>query len=494
MPKAEDLIRDYLAENIRRMTRLVRNLKKVREEWRRNEQQFLRIDPKEGGPTARDLLQRIIAKRNLLGLHDFQNLHLVGTEFKLLSTGLAGKQPSADILAINPEVGVFFVPEVKQDVGAERQAVTELSAYSQGLQNRFWGLSPADHVWVPISTEWRTAVRAGFANEIVWGNRAILPMKCRVKFISAQGASDQPEKKVSELELELLNVVEDMSEVQALAHFAWDCFDSLEIAMVRPPSDPRTFLDFIVATASRLALSGFVLFYEYRGLRRYPEPYTFHIAATNPARAALKREQLKRVLENDQLPDPNARLIDMRKYVGDSLWDWLDIDLASGKVVEPDDLRRSARKAEREGNEEEAKKLRAELASHVSVAEIARASGNRLSNLFREVQSRLNLFLPRYTLGSPSSGTLLQNNKFQRDNKIHYVGYFGVMSEAVYERLIYEFHNASESGQGPVLGELGGDPVRMVSETATFFQFMALMNYQHRYQDTYRAPPWKPQE
>ena len=220
MARAEDLIRDYLAERIADLPSLVRNVEEVREDLRRREEVFFRIDPREGGPSAHDLLRRIIARRNLVGLDVFRDLRLLGTEFKLLKTGLRGKQPSADILTIQNEMGVFFVPEIKQDEGAERQAVTELGAYSQGLQNRFWGLCPADHVWMPISTEWRTTVRAGFANEIVWGNRAILPMRCQV----AYGKDEEGNlASVTDLRLELINVVDELSEKRALAQFARAC-------------------------------------------------------------------------------------------------------------------------------------------------------------------------------------------------------------------------------------------------------------------------------
>lgn len=484
MPQAEDLIRDYVATAIARLPDLVVNLAEVREDLERRERAFFDIPPDDGGPSAHDLLQRILLKRNLIGLHTLYDLRLLGTEFKLLTTGLRGKQPSADILAINDQVGVLFLPEVKQDVGAERQAITELGAYSQGLQDRFWGLSPSDHVWIPISTEWRTTVRAGFANEVVWGNRAILPMSCRVDFKT--NAKGEPTA-VKDLRLELLDVVAELSEERALAHFAWDCFDCLEIAIPEPVSDSRTLLDFIVATASRFGLSGYVLYYEHTGEPRFPLPYVFHIAASNPFRAALKERELRIILDDAEVnPDERKRLIEMRKNVGSGLWDWFDIDLQTGKTVETTGTEEMANRAEEAGKLEEAARLRKELEGFESVRDIAMASGNRTERLFKEIRSRIELFVPRFALGSPSSVALLHDGRFLLENTIQHVGYFGLMSEAVYERLAYEFRNA-RGGDGPVIGDLGGDPLRLASEPSFFCDFMELMNYQHDCQVAYQG-------
>lgn len=488
MPRAEDLIRDQLAATIGDLPKFVVNLDAVSRDLQRREQAFFDIPPDDGGPSAHDLLRRILLKRNLVGLNALHDLRLLGTEFKLLSTGLRGKQPSADILAINDELGVLFLPEVKQDVGAERQAAAELGAYSQGLQDRFWGLSPSDHVWIPISTEWRTTVRAAFANEVVWGNRAILPMRCKVDFTT--DGDGQPTG-VKNLDLELLDIVGEISEERALSHFAWDCFDCVEIAISQEVGDPRAFIDFIVATASRFGLSGYVLYYEHVADRKNPYPYVFHVAASNPFRAALKERQLHTILQDDRIPAGRARSIQMRKDVGGGLWGWLDIDLQSGKTVEAGTIRELAERAEDEGKPEKVKKLLAELEGFESVSEIASASGNRINRLFKEIRSRLELFLPRFEIGSPSSASWLYDPTFLREYAIRHCGYFGLMGEAVYERLAYEFRKA-KGGQGSVIADLGGDPIRLVSDPSFFRAFMELMNYQHDCQVAYQGGDEKP--
>ena len=140
----EALIRDFLAERINFLPSFVVNLQSVKKDLEKEEVAFVKISRDQGGPTAFDLIRRILAKRNLRGLESFHSLELIDTEFALLDTGKGGFQPSADILMRCPFDNKLFVVEVKRLVGTERQAVTELSAYSHGLHNRFWNLSPRD--------------------------------------------------------------------------------------------------------------------------------------------------------------------------------------------------------------------------------------------------------------------------------------------------------------------------------------------------------------
>lgn len=97
----EDLIRDYLAERIERLPDLVTNRAAMEEVLKKAERDFLGIPPGHGGPTAPDLVRRLLAKRNLRGIEHLNELRLVGKNFPLLSTGVGGFQPSADLIAMN---------------------------------------------------------------------------------------------------------------------------------------------------------------------------------------------------------------------------------------------------------------------------------------------------------------------------------------------------------------------------------------------------------
>jgi hypothetical protein len=61
---------------------------------------------------------------------------------------------------------------------------------------------------------------------------------------------------------------------------------------------------------------------------------------------------------------------------------------------------------------------------------------------------------------------------------VDHVSYFGLMQEAVYERLYWEVLHA-KGGEGPIIGDIGGDPISAIGTTDFFFQFMSLMNFEH---------------
>lgn len=65
-----------------------------------------------------------------------------------------------------------------------------------------------------------------------------------------------------------------------------------------------------------------------------------------------------------------------------------------------------------------------------------------------------------------------------------HISYFGLMQEAVFERLQWEALRAA-GGDGPILGDLGGDPVYALGSLHFFFNFMALMNFEHESQTDY---------
>lgn len=466
----EALIRDFLANELHRLPDLIKNLKSVRAKLKKEEAKFKNINEDQGGPTATDLIRRLLTKRNLRGLESLHSIELIDTEFELLNTGKGGFQPSADILARCAVDNRLFLIEVKQLMETERQAVTELSAYSHGLHKRFWNLTSADHVWVPICTDWRTTVRAAFANEAIWQHRSVLPMRCSVSK-DASGA-------VSNVTLELLSLLEDVDEPTALAQFAWDCFDTITFELSEKPSDPRTLVEFIGTTAARFGFSGSVLYGESLAGKAFPYPYVYAVAIQNPFAATLKARQLEIVLTD---PDRGG-VVEMRKHVKEPLWTWHDIDFASQETREtPDILREIADQMEEAGKHKEARRLRAQAEQdYLSVQDMASASRSRSDALFNEIKSRLELFCS-FTMGAPSlKGLLEQGIPVLMDH----VSYFGLMQEAVYDRLHWEVLHA-KGGDGPIIGDLGGDPVNAIGSTNFFFDFMSLMNFEHDCQTDY---------
>jgi hypothetical protein len=466
----EAKIRDYLAREIDRLPELVSNFREVKNLLEAGETEFTAI-AEDGGPTPIDLIRRILSKRDLRGLKSFYELELIDTEFVLLDTGRPGFQPRADILARCIEDSRLFLIEVKQLVQTERQAVTEMSAYLHGLNLRFWNLAPADYVWIPICSDWRTTVRAAFANEAIWANRPILPMRCKV-------LNRDPSGTVTGVELNIFSLLEDVGEPLALAQFAWHCFDTLTVQLHKEPSEPRALLEFISATAARQGFSGFVMYGKSIARDAFPYPYIYAISVHNPYLAALKFRQLEITRDNIE----HGGTIAMRKQVKKPLWWWQDIDFRTMSDRQtPRLLQLIAESAAERGEESAAEKFRATgQEEYLSLKEMAISSGSRTRTLFDEIQARIALFCD-FEVGTPSLlGLLTETIPVIFDH----ASTFGLFQEALFERLQWEIMN-SNGGDGPVIGDYGGDPVRLIQSPNFLFTFMELMNFQHASQMEY---------
>jgi hypothetical protein len=455
--QTEATLRDFIAKHVQDLRNMITNLHTFEMEMKRAETKFLNIPFVDGGPTALDLLHRIIIHRNLIGFDSIRDLQLVQTEFSLLEHTGPGKRPSADILAFSRESGTICLFEIKRNVTAERQAVGELSAYSLGLQNRFWGMNPGDQIWIPVSTAWSRPVKAAMTYQVAFAGQAVLPLSALVK--PKPGCTD-----IAAVSFKLLDLLPSITEPVASSLFAWDCFDALEIAIGDEPSDPRTIVDFIIGAAARLGYSGFVA-YGVSSEGVFPYPYCFLIATHNPFRGYLKRRQLEIVLK-----EAPGGLTDMRKCVKERLWYGYDVDLCTWQDHWDD--------ANDQVDEE------APETDIVSIREIAAASGNRTGRLFREIKRRFDLLKNGYEINTPNLHAMFHRHPLAFP-PINIVGYFGVMQEAVYERLLYEFSLADIYGDGPVMGDLGGDAIRRASAADTLFQFMGLMNWEHECQVKY---------
>lgn len=461
----EIAIRDWLAANIEQLPKLVTNVGQTKAALKAVEAEFQ--GPHDHGPSAALLLRRIIARRMHAALDCLtEPIDLIGTEVPLLSTpGVVGRKPSADLLAQNAELGCLLLVEVKRDVGPEREAVTELAAYSCGLQGRYLGLAPMDHVWVPIAVDWRQTVRAAFANETVWARRAVLPMKASIK---STGST------VDGVSLELLDLTSELDEAAALSQFAWDCYDCTHVALAEEPGDPRALLGFIGSTAARLGLSGFCIFTRSNLGKAFPYPYGVVIAAHNPFRGALKQRQLMTVRE-----DPGHGDIGMRKFVKKRLWDGFDIDLKTHAEAwrdlsggGPDD------------SEDDADHAEPEIEPARSLEQLALASDNRHRALIAELQSRLKLMVDS-ELSAPSLKGLMDDGGFHLQNAFEQIGTFGLFQEAFEDRVLWECSHTTRHGDGPVMGGIGTDAFAAVARWDLLIQFLELMNFEHDCQVEY---------
>jgi hypothetical protein len=314
----EAALRDYIANHIENLPELIGNLSRYRSGLEKKIQHFLADDYEDFGPLPHHLIHRILQKRARMAVTSLSCLKLVDIEVPLLSTHKAGYQPSADILAVNFEDGTLFLLEIKQAVGTEREMGTELAAYSHGLQQRLWGLAPCDHVWIPISTEWRTMPQAAIANESIFSHRIILPLRCKNIWSGS---------KLLLTRLQILDLIPLLDEPLCLSLFAWDCFDCYYIAIKKAPIEPQHFLQFIASTGNRLGLSGFTLFCSSNIPGALSYDYGIIICVFNPIRGAFKRKQLELVRKYS-----GKRR--MRMETKNSLWHGFDFDLRTGKIRE----------------------------------------------------------------------------------------------------------------------------------------------------------------
>lgn len=461
----EIAIRDWLAANVERLPKLVTNVAQTKSTLKAVETEF--HGQHDYGPSAVLLLRRIIARRMHAALDCLtEPIDLIGTEVPLISTpGIVGRKPSADLLAQNAELGCLLLVEVKRDVGPEREAVTELAAYSSGLQGRYLGLAPMDHVWVPIAVDWRQTVIAAFANETVWARRAVLPMKASIR---STGST------VKDVSLELLDLTSELDEAAALSQFAWDCYDCTHVALADEPGYPRALVGFVGSTAARLGLSGFCIFTRSNLGKALPYPYGVVIAAHNPFRGALKQRQLMTVRAT-----PDHGDIGMRKFVKKRLWDGFDIDLKTHA-----DAWRDLPGGGPDDPESEATPADPEIEPARSLEQLALASENRHRALIAELRSRLTL-MADIELSAPSLKGLMDDGGFHLQNAFDQIETFGLFQEAFEDRVLWECSHATQHGDGPVMGGIGTDAFAAVARWDVLIQFLELMNFEHDCQVEY---------
>jgi hypothetical protein len=259
----------------------------------------------------------------------------------------------------------------------------------------------------------------------------------------------------------------------------------MELVLSQKPSNPRTLVEFISSLAARQGFSGCVLYGESLAGKAFPYPYTYAVAVHNPFIGALKSRQLEIVRVDQHKGGP----VEMRKQVKEPLWPWHDLDFKSMEDrTTPDILLEIANQAEQAGNDNEALKRRQEAEEpYLSLQDMASASRSRTTGLFEEIKARLELFCS-FTVGAPSLKGFLEQTV---PVLIDHVSYFGLMQEAVYQRLQWEVL-AAEEGDGPIIGDLGGDPVHAIGSPDFFFQFMELMNFEHDCQTDYEIKQIKP--
>lgn len=262
-------------------------------------------------------------KKSILHLAD---LTLIGKEFELLETPSGrGKQPAVDIIAYNSENFCLVLIELKISDSSEREAVTELSAYNQGLQNKFRGLSGLEVLWIPISNEWRVTTKSAIEFEMLWQNTLVMPLKMT---LDKRNKKD----KLRTIKLECFNPASDLSEIECINLFSYECFEAFDYCTKGKIPNKVAFINFVTGICNRQKINGFVIFHEPVDMMY---PYGFTLCIYNPYKGYLHKKISLSFLEETSL-DEYYTALEKHKVINTDIWD-IDFKTDEIKGFEPKD-------------------------------------------------------------------------------------------------------------------------------------------------------------
>lgn len=279
------------------------------------EQQKINIYNKDGKILISDLIKLSAIKRLKISFSMLDNLKLISKEFQLLKTGKRGKQPSIDLFAYNTSNFCNALIELKINNVSEREAVSELSAYSQGLQNRFRGLSNLETLWVPVSPEWRTTLKSAVEYILIWQNILVSPLKLNIQ-----------NEDLSTLSLECYNPINELTEIESLNMFSYDCFDAFEFYLIDEVKSYHALNSFIVSTCAKLNISGFVI--SHKPVKdMYPHGFT--ICVFNPYKGYMHKRLCLNFI-NEESEEELYKVLSQENKVID--FNYSDIDFVTDEL------------------------------------------------------------------------------------------------------------------------------------------------------------------
>jgi hypothetical protein len=237
-----------------------------------------------------------VDRRVLLSMNALEGgkpLLLLGSEVPMIESQLPGRNPSADVLALQTQAAAYVIIEAKLTANAARQAVTELSAYGNGLAQRYWGLSSFDCIWLLISAEYRPTVTSALAYQLLVANRCIVPLKAEV-VPNVAGDIDSVA-----LTVEDAAAVPDEYICDAL--FCDQAFDSIAAAFMQPLDHVEVALHCASSAFERTGSSGFCFaMIEHVGPHK-GQPCAVFMATLNPFKLYLKALRLRMLVERGML-------------------------------------------------------------------------------------------------------------------------------------------------------------------------------------------------
>ncbi|AWK04556.1 hypothetical protein HYN56_10070 [Flavobacterium crocinum] len=309
-------VRDFLCDNFNEFHKKITNLKDFKRAL---------IDEKNAIYQSSeqicitDLVKLVLGEKIIHSTENIEFYKLIDKEFKLLETkSKKGKQPSVDILAYNTCSLNLALVELKISDSSEREAITELSAYTLGLQNRFHGLSNLQIIWIPISNEWRVTLMSAVELSMLWKNILTLPLQLEVH-------KDNKDL-IKDLSFTIINPIREISEIDYLSLFSYECFDTFDYYTRSKVKNKNGFINYVTSIFNRQNINGFIIFHKNSPRAVYPHGFTLCIY--NPYKGYLHKKVLKNILEyNKDLHF--SEIIKEGRFINT---DFIDVDFITDEV------------------------------------------------------------------------------------------------------------------------------------------------------------------
>ncbi len=345
--------------------------------------------------------------------------------------------------------------ELKIGHTQERQIVTELSAYSQGLQNKFRGLSFFDFIWIPISNSWRVMPKSAIEFQMVWNKVLCLPLTLNYSLTGQD---------VQSVELQCFNPSSEIGIENYISLFTYNSYDALDFYATEPISNPDALNQFISSLCSKYNISGFSLYHKPNDLMY---SYGLTICVFNPYKSYLITRFLKWIKENEG----EAKMYENIKEINAST-DFWDIDFKTDEFKEwifsEDQMEGKGLKHDAFWDKD-----------FLSVGEFANnPENNKLNLLVDELKSHLQLIAGnKFAFGYPDFKTFFKNNT--KENPVEKVIYFGFFQEIINQMLRFDFEKLNKTGNNKKLEAIDiNDPLIAISDFKYLEEFMKTMNYE----------------
>lgn len=277
----EKKIQSFIYDNLRHLDSFIKNYEEI-----------LEYETDSSSPeigSFEDFVKQFIFQNFIKSIHKFRCFSPIGKEIPVIKTRGRGRPLSIDILANNYETGEFFIIEIKRSYNTEREAITEILAYSNGLRSKFPELSTEDILIVIIAHNWQSSL---------WNATVFLMLFFRINIVPIQIIDwdyDEIRDEVRNISLEIL-IPSKKGNLTTPRNFSKKCLAALVVHWDDSRIEPKEVASLISIEMNRRNMHGFVIglkFLEADSFKKgegYPHPYGILISALNPYSVAKYME------------------------------------------------------------------------------------------------------------------------------------------------------------------------------------------------------------